>query len=310
MSGKYRIGLGAFLIVLMLAFACADADAARFGGGRSFGGRPSMSQPFTRRLPPMNQQGMRQQTAPVQRGPAAAAPRPGLFGGMGGLFGGLLAGSLIGSLLFGGPSAGAGFFDLIVIAVLLYFGIRLFARRREAARAEAGRGGAGMERSALRQPTFDSAHSGGGFDWSALSTPAAGSDQAGSGDTAGNIPSGFDDREFLRGARAAYIRLNESWDKRDLRDIAQFTTPSFFEELRRQAEEDKNPGITEIMLVNAAIVEVRTEGDEEIAQVYFNVLLREDPAGNAPEEIREVWHFVRPAGGKGTWKLDGIQQVS
>ena len=44
-------GLGAVMVVVMLAFAYAEADAARIGGGRSFGGRPSMSQPFTRSLP-------------------------------------------------------------------------------------------------------------------------------------------------------------------------------------------------------------------------------------------------------------------
>ena len=51
-------------------------------------------------------------------------------------------------------------------------------------------------------------------------------------------------------------------------------------------------------------------GDEQIAQVYFNVLLREDPSQEAPIDVREIWHFVRPASGDGTWKLDGIQQVA
>ena len=53
----------------------------------------------------------------------------------------------------------------------------------------------------------------------------------------------------------------------------------------------------------------RPVGDEQIAQVYFNVLLREDPSQEAPIDVREIWHFVRPASGDGTWKLDGIQQV-
>ena len=63
------------------------------------------------------------------------------------------------------------------------------------------------------------------------------------------------------------------------------------------------------MLVNASLLSVDTVGDEQIAQVYFNVLLREDPSQETPIDVREIWHFVRPASGDGTWKLDGIQQV-
>ena len=80
-------------------------------------------------------------------------------------------------------------------------------------------------------------------------------------------------------------------------------------EIQQQAAEDKTPGNTEIMLVNASLLSVDTVGDEQIAQVYFNVLLREDPSQEAPIDVREIWHFVRPASGDGTWKLDGIQQV-
>ena len=50
------------------------------------------------------------------------------------------------------------------------------------------------------------------------------------------------------------------------------------------------------------------EGDDQYAQVFFDVLLRETPAQETPSSAREVWHFVRPVTG-GNWKLDGIQQV-
>lgn len=147
----------------------------------------------------------------------------------------------------------------------------------------------------------------GGFDWDALTTPT--SNQQTYAQDAPNKPADFDEEEFLRGAKAAYARLNSAWDKRDLADIAQFSTPAFMKEIEQQAEEDKNPGKTEIMLVNASLVQVDTIGAEQIAQVYFNVLLREDPTQDAPTEVREIWHFTRPANGTGTWKLDGIQQV-
>lgn len=309
--------LSAVMVLVMLAFAVVDADAARFGGGRSFGGRPSMSQPFTRSLPsnPSSSFGQRANRPGQQMANAASPAGRGLFGGMGGMLGGLLAGSLLGSLLFGGGFHGGGFLDIIIIGGLLYLAYRFFTRRRAATQ------GAGHDNTAtfdsLRSPAEDTTqqrstpqaqNTRGGFDWDALTTPSSGQ-QTLYQDAPVNKPADFDEEEFLRGAKAAYARLNASWDRRDLGDIAQFSTPAFMKEIEQQAAEDKTPGKTEIMLVNASLVAVDTIGAEQIAQVYFNVLLREDPAQETPVEVREVWHFTRPATGEGTWKLDGIQQV-
>ena len=106
----------------------------------------------------------------------------------------------------------------------------------------------------------------------------------------------------------AYNRLQQAWDKRDMADIAQFATQAVQEEVRRQMEADPTSGSTELLLVNAHLLGVENDGPDQYAQVFFDVLLREDPAQQAPTSVREVWHFVRPVAG-GMWKLDGIQQV-
>lgn len=230
------------------------------------------------------------------------------------MLGGLLAGSLLGSLLFGGGFNGGGFLDIILIGGLLFLAFKFFSRRRAATQG-AGQPNAGGFDSLRSTPGSDSTHqrtaapqSGkGGFDWDALTTPSSGQQPLYQDEP--KKPAGFDEEEFLRGAKAAYTRLNNAWDKRDLSDIAQFSTPAFQKEIQQQAAEDKTPGNTEIMLVNASLLSVDTVGDEQIAQVYFNVLLREDPSQETPIDVREIWHFVRPASGDGTWKLDGIQQV-
>lgn len=315
------------LVLAMLAFACGDAEAARLGGGRSFGGKPSMSKPFTSPAPSPAAPAMSQQTNRQTPGAAAAAPAGrGMFGGMGGMLGGLLAGGLIGSMLFGGGmGGGGGFLDIILIAGLLYLAYKFFSRRKAASQStaqgvrdgnattlDAFRGGAEStlnQRSATPQPAPTQK---GGFDWDALtSAPASAAASTPITVEPGTpkLPEGFDEEEFLRGAKAAYARLNTAWDKRDLNDIAQFSTPAFLAEIRQQAEEDKTPGKTELMLVNASIVELENVGAEQIIQVYFTVLLREDPTQDTPTEIREVWHFVRPLNGSDSWKLDGIQQV-
>ena len=209
---------------------------------------------------------------------------------------------------------GGGFLDIILIGGLLFLAFKFFSRRRAATQG-AGQPNAGGFDSLRSTPGSDSTHqrtaapqSGkGGFDWEALTTPSSGQQPLYQDEP--KKPAGFDEEEFLRGAKAAYTRLNNAWDKRDLSDIAQFSTPAFQKEIQQQAAEDKTPGNTEIMLVNASLLSVDTVGDEQIAQVYFNVLLREDPSQEAPIDVREIWHFVRPASGDGTWKLDGIQQV-
>ena len=315
MPKSFYACLSAVLVLVMLAFAYGEADAARIGGGRSFGGRPSMSPPYTKPLPSNPSSSFNQQTnRQSQQMANSAAPSRGLFGGMGGMLGGLLAGSLLGSLLFGGGFNGGGFLDIILIGGLLFLAFKFFSRRRAATQG-AGQPNAGGFDSLRSTPGSDSTHqrtaapqSGkGGFDWEALTTPSSGQQPLYQDEP--KKPAGFDEEEFLRGAKAAYTRLNNAWDKRDLSDIAQFSTPAFQKEIQQQAAEDKTPGNTEIMLVNASLLSVDTVGDEQIAQVYFNVLLREDPSQEAPIDVREIWHFVRPASGDGTWKLDGIQQV-
>lgn len=293
----------------VLAFAWQEADAARIGGGRSFGSKPSMSRPYNKPAPPASSSVTRQQNA-QQTGQAAA--RSGMFGRMGGMLGGLLAGSLLGSLLFGGGFHGGGFLDILIIGVLLYLLFKFLARRRATAASGPGGSAPGFdERNDLRyQSTPQPAPDRSGMDWGALSG-SAGSEAADSSvPTSSRVPAGFDEQEFLEGAKAAYARLNSSWDKRDLNDIAQFSTPAFMDEIRAQAQTDPAPSRTDILLINASVAGVETEGNNETASVFFSVLLREDPAQSAPTEVREVWHFVRPASGAGNWKLDGIQQVT
>ena len=286
----------AVLFAAILALSAWDADAARFGGGKSFGGGSSMSKPVA---PPSPSPGINR-SAPGQNAPgaagaagAAAAPR---FGGMGGMLGGLLAGTLIGSLLFGGGFHGGGFMDILLIGVLLYLAFKLFSRFRRP--AEAG----GPSQHQTYQPEQAQRS---GMDWGQLSGQPHGTNlDAPSSDA---IPAGFDTEEFLRGAKMAYTRLQTSWDKRDLDDIAQFAGPAVMKEVRAQAEADPDPSTTEVLLINAQLLSVAKEGGVERATVFFDVLLREDPKAQSTTQAREVWHFMRDD--NASWKLDGIQQV-
>lgn len=277
-----------------------DADAARFGGGKSFGGKSSYSRsapaPRTQQQAP-NAQYANQRNQAVN---PAGMPRPGL----GGMLGGLLAGTLLGSLLFGGGHSGMGILDIALIALLGFMGLKLlraFMNRRAGAAVQGAGGGESVIRGA---PNADQ--------WARMSNADA-SDSS-SGAPAATGPDirieGFDQEDFLRGAKMLYARLQESWDKRDVDDIAEFTTSAIFNEVREQAEADPTPSNTEIILINADLVAAEREGDHDVVSVFFDVLLRETPNADTPSQARELWHFTRPAGSTESWKLDGIQQVS
>ena len=236
---------GIFLLFSAFVLTLPEpVDAARMGGGRSFGGKPFMSSPAP--APTMRQQTPNAQRQPMNQAQAGqtAAQRPGLFGGMGGLFGGLLAGTLIGSLLSGNGFGGGGFMDIIIIGLLVFLGLKLFARfRNRQAPAPAGAGAQGASAMGglhgdLRE---DSASSQGmrrdnaAAGWDVLrNAPQGGAGQAQAFDAAPSVdvPQGFDADEFLRGAKMAYSRLQNSWDKRDLDDIAQFATPAVLDAVR------------------------------------------------------------------------------
>ncbi|MFO7597366.1 MAG: Tim44-like domain-containing protein [Desulfocurvibacter africanus] len=311
MTKKLATLAAALLLVLSTVCATFDAaEAARMGGGRSFGSRPSFSQPAQRQQTSGFNQS-KPATPAQQPGVSQAAPaRGGMFGRFGGVMGGLLAGSLLGALFFGMPFGGGGMMDFLLIGVLILGAVMVFrmiaARRRQAAFSYAG-----TAQSPVEAPADQG--SWGGSQWDKLrSAPASGhaNGQADSQARPGSNVPGFNEDEFLRGAKMVYTRLQASWDARDLEDIREFTSPEVYAEIARQAAQDPTPSTTEILLVNARLLEVKPQGAQILATVYFDVLMREDKAQNAPGQVREVWHFLRENDDpKSSWKLEGIQQL-
>ncbi|MEW6665634.1 MAG: Tim44-like domain-containing protein [Thermodesulfobacteriota bacterium] len=283
--------------VFLLCFVLEGiSEARRAGGGRSFGSRPSYQRSYDKPAAPQRD------AARPQQGPVQNPASRGLFGGLGGMLGGFLMGGLVGSLLFGGMGGfhGPGLLDILVIGGGLFLLFR-FLRARRAATQAAG------------PMSFEGTGTGPYLDGGGTSTrPSWGTayGQDLTREESGSIPAGFDVSEFLAGAKAAYNRIQESWDKRDLEDIRQFTSAEVWEEMRRQAQEDPTPGKTEIVLVKADVLEVKREGSDTVASVIFDVLMRESAAEKRPKQVREVWHFSHDESVPGSfWVLEGIQQL-
>lgn len=305
------MGKATSIMLAVLFLICASlepAAAKRLGGGSSFGNRSSFSSstmPRQSMAPPAGGLGAPQSGA---ANPGGAFSRPGL----GGMFGGLLVGGLLGSMLFcgGHGGGGPGLLDMLLIGGGLFLLFKFLRARRTA--SDSGPGvGQPTARSYVGDPLGQARQAAAGG-WSNLGAdPSGPAGPAGTTGTAGpSVPPGFDAEDFLAGAKTLFARLQSSWSSRNLADIEAFATPAFMADVRKQAAQDPTPTPTDVLLVDAKLLEVRSQGGTTIASAYFDTLLREDPKADRPEQVREVWHFVRRENVPGdAWKLDAIQQM-
>lgn len=115
------------------------------------------------------------------------------------------------------------------------------------------------------------------------------------------------DDDFLAGAKAMFARIRESWGEGDLEDIRQFVTDRCLAEFTARAGRETAPGRTEVILVEAEILDQsRGQGQEEV-RVRYKALVREAAVGDTAREVIEDWTFVRDsADPAATWRLDAV----
>jgi len=317
-----------FLLSLVIGFSlvlfdAGDAYAARMGGGKSFGGRPSYNQPY-RRSNDMNQTSPSQQPAyqsPASQRNQAAREAMSKRGGLMGMLGGLALGGLLGAMLFGGAFEHINFMDILIFGAIAFMLYRLFAARRQAGMgpvsgtrqgyrpAGAPVDDAGFDHSYARhaEPDMQPSSARSGFNTDVLFDKPERAGQ--SVVSAPSMPADFDAVSFLSGAKAAYGHLQAAWDSGDLSELRALTTDKVFSELQDQIKQREGENKTELLKVEAELLEVRDVGSDREATVLFDAILRES-AGNRPTPVREIWHFVRSKSSKQpTWFLDGIQQM-
>jgi predicted lipid-binding transport protein (Tim44 family) len=306
-----KLAFGFAAALLGAVFLVTDADAARLGGGvRSLGAQRSFSAPPARPA----------QAQPAPQSPssaAPAAPQPAAASGMSRwmpLLGGLALGGALGWLLgangMGGALVGMMLFALLVFAGIFVF--RMLTQRREVTPAPMQYAGAGSQ-----GPYPDTG--------SRVPYPAMGSEtvaapppsQAAGFEaqpqavavTAPGVPAGFDVAGFLRGAKLNYMKLQIANDRGDLAELREFTSDDLFEELKKDVQQRGNAKQqTDVLALNADLLEVVTEGDKHWASVRFSGTVRESPS-ESPTGFEEVWNLAKPVNGSQGWQLAGIQQM-
>lgn len=302
-----RLLMALAVVTSSMMFIAPEAEAKRMGGGGSFG---KQSQSYKRAAPP-------QQSATAAKPDAAAAGTAGAAGAaakpsmMRNILGGALLGLGLGALLshLGIGGALASMISTILMVALLAFAA-MFIFRMIRGRS-AGNGN-------QPQPAFQHGYSarsqtpeiGSGI---ANNQPAAlqssGAMVSAAAVDANEVPADFDVESFLRNAKSYFIRLQAAWDRGDVNDIREFTTPEMFGELRLQLQErGDTKNVTDVVSLDAVFYGVEKVGDEYIASVKFSGMIRE--ADHAPTEpFTEAWNLAKPIHGDGGWVLAGIQQL-
>ena len=302
----------AFAVILSLALplvvAATSADA-RIGGGVSSGSRgartfsappststaPNAAQPFNRTI-----------TQPGS--PGLGTPGGGFFNRPGmGLFGGLAAGflgaGLLGMLFGGGMFGGIGGFSSI-IGLMLQIGLIVFLvrlamswwqRRHESQTAYAG-GPSPLSAQA-------SYGSGMGFGLGSGSAPVQ------------ILPTDYESFERLLG------ETQDAYSNEDVARLRNVATPEMVSYFVRDLDQNRARNVvnkvTATRLLQGDLAEAWREGDTDYASVAMRYSLidtyldratgRVVEGNGQPEEVTEVWTFLRPRGGN--WELSAIQQT-
>ena len=274
--------------ILALGLSIDSAEAARLGGGRSFG---MQRQSIAPRPAPTRQAAPIAPTAPV--GVPAATPKRNWMGMVGGLAAGLGIAALLSH--FG---MGEGMSNILMIALLAMaavFVFKLLFRRTTPPVQPAG----------YPEPLRYSA-----ADDIPAATPSNVVPIGAATPGSANVPADFDSEGFLRIAKLNFVRLQAANDAKNLEDIRDFVSPELYAEIKLQMDERGNVAQrTDVVTLNAELLEVTTEGSRHIASVHFSGMIRE-VADAAAAPFNEVWNLSKPTDGSKGWNIVGIQQVN
>lgn len=276
----------ALCLATLLAFALPlhDAEAKRLGGGGIKRSVPTQTAPQT---PPAQTP---QQAAPAKQAAAtpaapAAAPKRSWLGPIAGIAAGLGLAALASHFGFGGELANI--MTMVLLGLVAVFVIRFLVRRFAAPKPQlAGANGAHFQ----AEPA-----------WNAQPAPVAAAQPL------AGAPADFDAAGFEKLAKQVFIRLQAANDAGDQADLRRFTTPQMYASIQHDLlERGGKAQRTEVLQLDARVVEVATEGGEQIVSVRFWGLVRE-ASEQAAEDFDEIWHLVKAGDG---WLIAGIQQTA
>ena len=268
----------ALALCLGLTFSL-DADAKRFGGGKSWGAKPKHSQMQKQQAQPAAGQTTGKQ-------PATAGAKPGI----GGMLMGMAAGGLLASMFMGGAFEGLQIMDMLIFGLIAFVIFKLIASRRRQMPQAATAGGPAMQREAhnANQNIFGGS--------SAAARPVI------------QVPAWFNESSFLQAAEGHFNALQQHWDANEMHLIAEFVTP---EMLTFLATERSSLGdamqSTYIDDLTVQLDGLDEQSDLTVATITFHGIAKTSRFDQG-EAFSESWRMERKNGDNQPWLIAGIRQ--
>ena len=117
---------------------------------------------------------------------------------------------------------------------------------------------------------------------------------------------GFNEEDFLDGAKAAYGYFYTCWNARDEAGLDDLCAPALFGRLMTQLQDDRVwAPVTVDEVVSVRIAQARVHGKTAILDVDFEALERE--GDSAARTVRRQWVLARPLGSEDpNWELQDM----
>ena len=302
-----RILLSALIAIAGVSFVAVDAEAKRLGGGSTSGLKRQTPPPAAPDAPKQTPGQSAAATPATGAAAAAAAPKRSWMGPLAGLAAGLGLAALMSHLGLGAEFGSI--LTMLLIALVAVVAIRFLMKRfGRGATAQSPQGmqfagaGAGF-------PQGPQARGFGSGSAEPQFTPQQPAQTAQAlQPAAAALPPGFDAAGFERIAKMIFIRMQAANDAADLEDLRQFATPEMFAAFRLDLQERGNSKQqTDVVQLDAQVLDVAEEAGRQIVSVRFHGLIREElDAPAAPFD--EIWHLVKPTDGSREWAIAGIAQ--
>ncbi len=323
-------------LVLTLALAGPAAEAARLGGGKSFG-KQSSNVTHREAAPAGAHSAANSAAKPAAPAatPAAPAPKKPWGAMLGGLAAGLGLAWLASSLGLGGAFGQIIMFALLALLVMLVLGFVMRKLKGGAADAPGsargqtpfafqGAGSADTPKSYSPENVGNDASARpwerGNMAFDAGKQDAAASVAGGSmigsallGTQSWGVPAGFDAEGFLKASKTNFITLQDAWDRSDIQSLRAMMTDDMLAQIKAQlADRESHTGgvanKTEVVMLNAQLLGIEELSDVYMASVEFSGMIREDASAGA-SPFREVWNMTKPRNGGSGWLVAGVQAL-
>ncbi|RTL32079.1 MAG: Tim44 domain-containing protein [Burkholderiales bacterium] len=315
---KWQTGLVAMVVALAgvgMVSAPMDAEAKRLGGGRASGMQRQMParQPSATPNPTPQTPAAPNQSAqpgqPAYANQQAPAAQPGKRSWLGPIAG-IAAGLGIAALMshFGMGEAFGNMMTMLLLGVVAFMVIGWLMRRLKGGNPVGGPqlAGAGAPYDARTPSTSQAPMQRQSLQPEPVNSAVGGATGGVTGGMPAAVPAGFDAEGFTRVAKMIFIRLQAANDAANIEDLRKFTTPELFASLRLDIQErGQTPNQTDVMQLDAELVEAVQEAQQWVATVRFHGLIREEANAGA-QPFQELWHLVKPLDGSRDWAIAGI----